>query len=318
MRKRKHKRSRLFWLPASWRYRLAALKTMDRWQQSWPKAIAAWSSRTLRPRATMLFYPELPPKESVPYKLCSILGYRITNRPGRHVDFSMAWEDETFARTELPPEEFLGARCVNRNCRDISKSAVQQAFREAFGYDFIVDPTRHVGPMLEKADENSVKDAQVVQGPIAREDVRSFRVYERIIDNSTDDGRYVDYRVPVVGNRIPIVMLWYRDEAKRFKAGLVAAGQTETSEALSDAEVAKILEFCGRMGLEYGELDILRDRADGRIYIVDANKTPHGPSSKVTRDEYTDLMNAYVDAFAQMMQRDVPRRAGTVQTRKAI
>ena len=32
--------------------------------------------------------------------------------------------------------------------------------------------------------------------------------------------------------------------------------------------------FCAAMGLDYGKLDIIRDRADQRLYILDANKTP--------------------------------------------
>lgn len=31
------------------------------------------------------------------------------------------------------------------------------------------------------------------------------------------------------------------------------------------------------MGLDYGELDILRNNLDGRIYVVDVNKTLWGP-----------------------------------------
>ena len=42
-------------------------------------------------------------------------------------------------------------------------------------------------------------------------------------------------------------------------------------------ELAMIARFNARMGLDWGGLDILRDRADGRIYIVDVNKTDLGP-----------------------------------------
>src|SRR5258708_7256431 len=36
----------------------------------------------------------------------------------------------------------------------------------------------------------------------------------------------------------------------------------------------KIIMFCKEIGLDLGELDILRDKDDGRLYIVDANTTP--------------------------------------------
>ena len=40
--------------------------------------------------------------------------------------------------------------------------------------------------------------------------------------------------------------------------------------------MAKILAVCREMGLDYGELDVLRDREDGRLYILDVNDTPSG------------------------------------------
>jgi hypothetical protein len=35
-----------------------------------------------------------------------------------------------------------------------------------------------------------------------------------------------------------------------------------------------MLSFCQKLGLDYGELDVLRDRIDRQLYIVDANNTP--------------------------------------------
>jgi hypothetical protein len=37
------------------------------------------------------------------------------------------------------------------------------------------------------------------------------------------------------------------------------------------------LRLCREMRLDFGELDVLRDRHDGRIYVVDVNRTPWGP-----------------------------------------
>jgi hypothetical protein len=39
----------------------------------------------------------------------------------------------------------------------------------------------------------------------------------------------------------------------------------------------RIREFARLLGLDWGGLDVLRDRAEGRLYIVDANKTDMGP-----------------------------------------
>lgn len=55
------------------------------------------------------------------------------------------------------------------------------------------------------------------------------------------------------------------------------------ADIFSAAELAQLLDFGARIGLEYGELDVLRDRDSGRIYVVDVNRTPYGPGS-VGRD----------------------------------
>ena len=50
------------------------------------------------------------------------------------------------------------------------------------------------------------------------------------------------------------------------------------------------------MNLEYGDLDILRDNDDGRIYIVDANNTPHGPS-QLTKEEKKSALDILTREF---------------------
>jgi glutathione synthase/RimK-type ligase-like ATP-grasp enzyme len=51
-----------------------------------------------------------------------------------------------------------------------------------------------------------------------------------------------------------------------------------TPEAVfSPEEIAKLSAFAKAMALDWGGLDILRDRADGRLYVVDVNKTDMGP-----------------------------------------
>ena len=56
-------------------------------------------------------------------------------------------------------------------------------------------------------------------------------------------------------------------------------------------EINKIKEFCGRMGLDYGEVDVLLDSGERRIYIVDVNNNPAGPTQCLSED---DLRTAVV------------------------
>ena len=56
--------------------------------------------------------------------------------------------------------------------------------------------------------------------------------------------------------------------------------------------------FAAAMHLDYGGLDILRDRHDGRIYIVDANKTDMGPPAAMRGQDKLTAMRALAEAFA--------------------
>jgi hypothetical protein len=53
------------------------------------------------------------------------------------------------------------------------------------------------------------------------------------------------------------------------------------------------------MDLDYGELDLLRDRGDGRIYVVDVNSTPWGPPNHISEDQSRIAVARMASAFRQ-------------------
>ena len=50
------------------------------------------------------------------------------------------------------------------------------------------------------------------------------------------------------------------------------------SRAVSAFELSEIARFCAAMQLDWGGLDVLRERETGRLYVVDVNKTDTGPA----------------------------------------
>lgn len=95
---------------------------------------------------------------------------------------------------------------------------------------------------------------------------------------------YQDYRVPVIFDNIPFVSPRLHDKSDRFNH-VIWAGFECTEQIFSKDEVNCILQFCKKMGMDYGELDIIRDDHDGCIYIVDANHTPCFPPRKIVSKE---------------------------------
>jgi hypothetical protein len=188
------------------------------------------------------------------------------------------------------------APIINATCLDISKANVSRHFSAVFGYSCDVDPFNYYGPCVEKSDENARHDGHIVTAPVLRR--RAGAVYQRVINNVVQAELVEDIRVPVINGIVPLVYLKYRPITIRFDSSrntIVRLCLAE--EVLSREEVRNIGKFATSIGLDYGELDVLRDRDDGRIYIVDANNTPTGPSFRLPSAELRRAVNILALAF---------------------
>jgi hypothetical protein len=110
-------------------------------------------------------------------------------------------------------------------------------------------------------------------------------VYQKIINNYVGN-LVLDYRVPYVFGEMPFVYLKYRPVNNRFSNTNSFVNIEHTNKIFSESELKKINKFCVLMGLEFGELDILRDNLSQKIYILDVNNTPSGPPNHIKRADY--------------------------------
>ena len=60
-----------------------------------------------------------------------------------------------------------------------------------------------------------------------------------------------------------------------------------------------LAEFCRRLGLDFGEIDILRDARDQRIYCVDVNTTPALPPISLPYAEMRRALGFIASVFRQ-------------------
>jgi hypothetical protein len=232
---------------------------------------------------TVLFYPTYPSKRSVLHKMLGLLGYNRTNNPTKKHDLVINWDLETFRQSDQVLEQ-LGTRgrVLNMNCKDISKKYIDQIHQEVFGYATRIDPTEWKGKCVKKNDINAMHDGLVIDCPVDREEP-GF-IYQVVVNNHIDENLVEDIRIPIIGKEIPLAYLKYKPVESRFGSYLKFNSRSKPTdivkpdELFSAIEMLNIREFVQRIGLDYGELDILRDRDDGKIYIVDANTTPTGPS----------------------------------------
>jgi hypothetical protein len=165
-------------------------------------------------------------------------------------------------------------RTLNGHCTDISKSHVAKMFAATFGYELSLDPSTAEGPYLEKGEENGVHDAQIRESPTPP---ITGRVYQKLLDNKTADGTVLDLRCPTVFGTIPVLFLKERPVDKRFANLNTRVRLARPEDYFSEEELSDIKAFCAAMHLDWGGLDILRHAGDGKIYIVDVNKTDMGP-----------------------------------------
>jgi len=130
---------------------------------------------------------------------------------------------------------------------------------------------------VKKSNDNATHDGRIIQCPI--DAVDEHAVYQRVVNNSRDGQFVEDIRVPVFGETIPFCYRVLRPVGRRFGFGVdnTSADVCEVSDLLSANEVGMLLQLCHELGLDYGELDVLRDVDDRKAYIVDVNNTPFGP-----------------------------------------
>jgi len=227
---------------------------------------------------TICFWPDKPITYDILFWICLINKYKVTNSLDERADIYMFWKDQTFHDSNLKTK--FNPKLINLNCIDISKVHVGKVFHRVFGYEIEIDPTNYNGFCVQKNDLNAEHDGKIVKCPIEKKEI-GF-VYQKLINNQKDDNYIVDIRIPIFKDYIPFVYLKYRNIDHRFLNTNDYAKIKILNNILTEDEIDKIIRFCQEIKLEYGELDVLRDNDNGKIYIVDANHCPSGPPNHLS------------------------------------
>ena len=259
------------------------------------------ASRVLRgrePRARISFFPRKPRSYYAIWPVCQLADIKIVDDP-LDADLHFYFEDREFLTA--PRTAPTNRPAFNVGCHDIRKSVVARVFEEVFGYGLAVDPSTATGRVVEKSELNGKHDGRIVECPI--DAPRSDRVYQRLIENTFDGREYIDIRTPIVGGAVPFVYLKRRTKDLRFSNENHRVDLVSADAVLSQSELTQISEFARAMRLDFGGLDVLRNFDDGRIYIVDANKTDMGPPSALPGREKLRAIKGLATAFGELVDR---------------
>lgn len=176
----------------------------------------------------------------------------------------------------------------NLGCYDVSKSRVMMIWEIVSGRPFQIDPTTHEGIAVEKSDLQYKHDGRLVTCPnVAIEG----KVYQRFINPKP----FIEHRVFyhwgvdfVINKRKEDIWGWEGVEID-YKQPL---------DVFSKEEVRQIDDFCTIFGLDFGELDILRDETG--IYVIDVNNIS-GNGSKVL-ENYPEAEYKYKQAVKKLCE----------------
>lgn len=249
------------------------------------------------PAFTVAFSPDRARPWYLVWPVLRLAGARILDDTTR-ADVVFHFEDATLSNNP-PPKTKPGAKLINFAAHDVSKSTVATAFAKAFGYPLTLDPRTTDGAYVEKGEGNGVHDGRVFT---ARTNPMPGKTYQRLVDNRTEDLQSVeDFRTPTVGGRPVVVFIKRREVTRRF-ANTNHTVTTTTPEAVfSQEEIAQIEATARNLGLDWGGLDVLRDRQEGRLYIVDANKTDMGPPTALPLAEKMRAARELAKAFRALV-----------------
>ncbi len=267
--------------------------------------------RGREPRAKISFFPKQPKSFYAIWPVCQMADVKIVEDPAE-ADLHFYFEDNEFLTA--PRAAPSKRHAFNVGCHDIRKSAVARIFEEVFGYGLAVDPQTYVGPAVEKSEANGKHDGRIVQCPL--NDARSDRVYQRLVDNTYNGTDYIDIRTPIVGGQIPFVYLKRRSVDGRFSNENRQVDIVDADAVLSAEEQVNIIDFAKAMSLDFGGLDVLRNRDDGRIYIVDVNKTDMGPPTALSGKAKLTAIRGLAGAFAKMVDDQLAQDSDTVKATK--
>jgi len=223
-------------------------------------------------------------------------------KDAEEADYVFIFDDKTKSRAadNLPPN--IEATRINDKITDISKFHVGEVFNSVFGYDIGIDPTKFEGKAVEKSDENGVHDGRIITCPIPESEMKSGYCYQRFIDSSFSGETSEDLRIACVFGEVAAVFHKHKAFDKIFSTSYLNTTVHTAQERFSPEELSLIKTFCAAMGLDFGAIDVMRDKSDGRIYIVDVNKTCMPVLSLPPAEQYRSLK-----MIAQSFEDNLPK-----------
>jgi hypothetical protein len=252
---------------------------------------ASWRGARAAHRPKVCFLPDTPAPWYVVWSAAKLAGARFVTDPNE-ADAVFYFEDATLG---APPAS-ASHRVINGAVTDITKTKVARAFEAVFGYPLLVDPQRHTGAAVEKSEANGRHDGRIIECPRM---ASPEKCYQRFVDGS--DGRVAtDYRTTIIAQRPRFVIVKTKPASQRFSIHNTSAAYAGLEDIFKPAELVLLEAFARALQLDWAAIDVLRDRHDGRLYVVDVNKTDTGPAVDLSLRDRAKVKAAIAEGFAEL------------------
>lgn len=244
-------------------------------------------------------------QKSTTYFMLRKAGVEINNKLNGKYDVGIYWDPRMDINKQTPKLKQNGKkiRLINLFLVDTAKGFVAESFETHFGYGYKVDPMTFNGYCISKHNGNGTKSCFFLKCPIDANDIFKDHSYQKIIDytDKKDPNTLYELRIPIVGGIIPCILFKTRNRGLRFTSKNRSIQIVNPLKYLTEDECNKIITYCRYIGLEMGEIDVLRSHEDGNIYIIDVNNTSWWPPNKlgdIDRNIVLNLMwNAFLESF---------------------
>lgn len=252
-------------------------------------------------------YPHF--QKSTTYFMLRKAGVEMSNKLNGKYNVGIFWDPRMDINKQTPKLKQNGKKIklINLFLVDTAKGFVAESFESHFGYGYKVDPLTYKGYCISKHNGNGTKSCFFLKCPIDANDIFKDHSYQQIIDytDKKDPNTLYELRIPIVGGIIPCVLFKTRNRGLRFTSKNRSIQIVNPLKYLTEQECHKIITYCRYIGLEMGEIDVLRSCEDGQIYIIDVNNTSWWPPNKlgdVDRNIVLNLMwNAFLESFLPTM-----------------
>lgn len=252
-------------------------------------------------QGTIAFFPQSPAPWYNIWQVTRLANLKTVSDL-KAADYIFIFEDRTFSQGDKSSILASSKPAVNARIDDISKTHVAQVFKDVFGYDLEIDPVAYEGPAIQKSDSNGTHDGIVINCPISNSDIAPGQSYQKLVDSTFDGETSEDLRVAYALGEIALVYHKHKPLYDRFGTHYLSVDIRTADDVFSPAEIENITAFCEAMYLDFGAIDVMRDKHDGRIYIVDVNKTCM-PVLCLTLKEQIECQQMIADALTRGLAR---------------